>query len=72
MFIKSFSRYAAPLISILQTTSYKELGIQTSKNEKNHNTQGDDSNNIGGSNENLSTITNLTKSKKSNLVKSKK
>ncbi len=74
-FIRNFSRIAAPLTSMLRTTSDDDLGVQASGNEENQDATagagGAGGGGVGGSIKNLSTIAKSTKSKKSDLPKAR-
>ncbi len=75
-FIKNFSRIAAPLTSMLQTTGNNNLDIQADQNEKNqdalNNAGGTSDAGGGGSIKNLATAAKSVKSKKPKLTKTKK
>ncbi len=75
-FIKNFSRIAASLILILQTTGKNDLGAQANGYEENQDaiasTGSASGSGVDGSIKNLSIIANLAKSKKSKSTKSKK
>ncbi len=72
-FIRNFSRIAAPLTSMLQTTDNEGLSTQAIENKKNQDTPsaigGADGGNVGGSIKNLSTAGKSAKSKKPNFAK---
>ncbi len=72
-FIQNFSKIAASLTLMLQTTSDEILSIQTTENEKNQDAPAStDSGGVDGNIKNLSTARKLAKSKKPKLTKPKK
>ncbi len=69
-FIRNFNRIAAPLISMLQTTSKNDLGAQASGHEKDQDATASAAGAGGGrSIQNLSTAAKSAKAKKPNFAK---